>query len=319
MVVNASMLLAWRTGDVTATESDAESILAAIRDEPLGPEVVSLRATATNFACYTAMERRDLEGARRLLADFDGAAGGMHVVPIVWLHEVRSRVALAADDPHGALRHLETLQRELDELGADPATLAWRLPAAIARSRTGDEAAARVLLSEQVELAARWGSPTDHGAALRVAARFEPDAEVRADRLAEALAVLETGQDRLEHAKALTDQAETWRALGRRTDARAGLNAAAEMVEACGSPAVRNRVAAALEAIGDRPRRAIALGAESLTASERRVASLAVEGRSNRDIAQELFVSPKTVENHLGRVYSKLGIGNRRELAGALA
>jgi DNA-binding CsgD family transcriptional regulator len=48
------------------------------------------------------------------------------------------------------------------------------------------------------------------------------------------------------------------------------------------------------------------------------VAGLAVQGRTNRDIAQELFVSPKTVENHLGRVYSKLGIGNRRELAGAL-
>jgi DNA-binding CsgD family transcriptional regulator len=62
----------------------------------------------------------------------------------------------------------------------------------------------------------------------------------------------------------------------------------------------------------------IALGADSLTASERRVASLASSGRSNRDIAQELFVSPKTVENHLGRVYTKLGIGNRRELAGAL-
>lgn len=49
------------------------------------------------------------------------------------------------------------------------------------------------------------------------------------------------------------------------------------------------------------------------------LAGPAVQGRSNRDIAQELFVSPKTVENHLGRVYSRLGIGNRRELAGALA
>ena len=47
--------------------------------------------------------------------------------------------------------------------------------------------------------------------------------------------------------------------------------------------------------------------------------ALAVSGRTNRDIAQELFVSPKTVENHLGRVYAKLGIGSRRELAGALA
>ena len=131
--------------------------------------------------------------------------------------------------------------------------------------------------------------------------------------------MLEQSHDRLEHAKALIDQAETWRALGRRTDAREGLTHAADLAAACGAPAVQNRIAEALGALGDRPRRVIALGAESLTASERRVASLAISGRSNRDIAQELFVSPKTVENHLGRVYTKLGIGNRRELAGALA
>ena len=59
-------------------------------------------------------------------------------------------------------------------------------------------------------------------------------------------------------------------------------------------------------------------GTQSLTASERRVAQLAGEGRSNRDIAQELFVSPKTIENHLGRVYVKLGITSRRQLAGVL-
>jgi DNA-binding CsgD family transcriptional regulator len=49
------------------------------------------------------------------------------------------------------------------------------------------------------------------------------------------------------------------------------------------------------------------------------VAELAGAGRSNRDIAQDLFVSPKTVENHLGRVYVKLGIAGRRELVHALA
>jgi DNA-binding CsgD family transcriptional regulator len=59
-------------------------------------------------------------------------------------------------------------------------------------------------------------------------------------------------------------------------------------------------------------------GADSLTASERRIAELASAGRSNRDIAQDLFVSPKTVENHLGRVYMKLAITGRRELAAAL-
>jgi DNA-binding CsgD family transcriptional regulator len=241
------------------------------------------------------------------------------VVPTIWLHEIRSRVALAGDDPHAALRTLDTLRHELDGLGADPASLAWRLPAALAYSRIGEEEQARAALAEHVALARRWGEPSDLGAALRVAARFERDAEVRAERLAEAVAVLEPAHDRLEHAKSLVDQAETWRTLGRRTDAREGLNAAADLATACGSPAVRERIAVALEALGDRPRRGVAPGPDSLTASERRVAGLAVEGRSNRDIALELFVSPKTVENHLGRVYTKLGIGSRRELAGALA
>jgi len=318
IVLNASMLLAWRTGDVVGTETDAESVLAAIRHEPLGPEVLSLRATATNFACFTAMERRDLPAATALLAELDATRGDLHVVPLIWLHEIRSRVSLAADDPHGALRHLDVLRRELDDAGADPASLAWRLPAAIAYSRIGEDEKARAALAEHVDLARRWGSPTDVGAALRVAARFEAEAEVRSEKLADAVGVLERAHDRLEHAKSLVDQAETWRALGRRTDAREGLTNAAAIAAGCGAPALQKRIAEALEAIGDRPRRVISLGAESLTASERRVASLASSGRSNRDIAQELFVSPKTVENHLGRVYTKLGIGNRRELAGAL-
>ncbi len=81
---------------------------------------------------------------------------------------------------------------------------------------------------------------------------------------------------------------------------------------------VRQRAAEALQALGDRPRTLTSSGQDSLTASERRVAGLAVSGRTNRDIAHELFVSPKTVENHLGRIYVKLGITGRRELARAL-
>jgi DNA-binding CsgD family transcriptional regulator len=57
---------------------------------------------------------------------------------------------------------------------------------------------------------------------------------------------------------------------------------------------------------------------EQLTASERRVAELAAEGRSNPEIAQALFVTRKTVETHLGRVYRKLDISGRGKLAHAL-
>ncbi|MEV4423256.1 helix-turn-helix transcriptional regulator [Patulibacter sp. NPDC049589] len=60
-------------------------------------------------------------------------------------------------------------------------------------------------------------------------------------------------------------------------------------------------------------------GRDALTPGERRIAGLAAAGRTNREIAQELYVTPKTVENQLGRVYRKLGITSRHDLPGALA
>lgn len=318
MVANCAMVLSWRRGDVGTTESEAESVLAAIQHEPPGPESVSLRATAAHFGCFAALERRDLAAAITLLADLDGFAGGARVTPLIWLQEVRARVRLAAGDPVGALQHLERLRAQLADLRVDPAALAWRLPAAIAHSRLGQDELARTRLAEQIALTEQWGSASDHGAALRVAARFESDPVVREAHIGVALAVLEAAPDRLELAKALVDQAETWPVLGRRTESRELLARAGDLARSCGSPAVRQRASSALEALGDRPRRDAAAGPASLTASERRVATLAVIGHTNRDIAQELFVSPKTVENHLGRVYTKLGIASRRELVSAL-
>lgn len=318
MAANAAQVLAWRVGDVTTTEAEAEAVLAAVAHEPVTPEVLSLRATATHFTCYVAMERRDLATAKAALATLDQAEEGVRVIPLVWLLEIRARVSLAEDDPHGALRHLESLRRTLTAADVDPAGLAWRLPAAIAHSRLGQDAEADRLLAEQVAMARAWGSPTEVGSALRVSARFDPDPVTRAERLEEAVQVLAGAHDRLEHTKALVDRAESWRTQGRRTEARELLVEAAEAAEACGATALQRRAADALAALGDRPRRTTAPGPDALTASERRVATLAVIGRTNRDIAQELFVSPKTVENHLGRVYTKLGIASRRELATAL-
>ena len=73
-----------------------------------------------------------------------------------------------------------------------------------------------------------------------------------------------------------------------------------------------------LAATGARPRKILLGGVDSLTASERRVAQLAAEDMSNKAIAQELFVTVKTVEVHLSSVYRKLDIGSRRQLAGAI-
>ncbi len=69
---------------------------------------------------------------------------------------------------------------------------------------------------------------------------------------------------------------------------------------------------------GARPRRDALSGRDALTSSELRVARLAAEGRTNNEIAQLLFVTPRTVESHLTSSYSKLGIQSRRHLPGAL-
>ena len=86
----------------------------------------------------------------------------------------------------------------------------------------------------------------------------------------------------------------------------------------CGALPLAEHARSELYAAGARPRTEALSGPSSLTASERRVVDLAAAGRTNRDIAQALFVPPKTVEVHLSNAYRKLGIRSRRELRGAL-
>ncbi|WBQ05077.1 helix-turn-helix transcriptional regulator [Kribbella sp. CA-293567] len=323
MVSNVEDFLAWRCGDIAAMEADADAVLAAVASEELSPQVIALRVTAVNFGAYAALDRGDLATAVALLADFDEqTAGTPRVIPAMWLHEVRARIALEQDDPVAALEHAYRLRDEMAAAQVDPPAVPWRTPAAWALLRLGSEesvAEARELASDQLDLARRWGAASDLGAALRLTAKVDVGQGARrVTTLEEAVVVLEGSPARLELAKALVDLGEAYRVLGRRTDAREALARGGELAASCGSTVVRQRAAEALQALGDRPRTLTSSGQDSLTASERRVAGLAVSGRTNRDIAHELFVSPKTVENHLGRIYVKLGITGRRELARAL-
>jgi DNA-binding CsgD family transcriptional regulator len=199
----------------------------------------------------------------------------------------------------------------------DPPTIPWRGPATRAALLLGEHELALELAAEQLDVARRWGAATEVGAALRLLAHADPAA--RLDLLTESVDVLERSPARLELARSLVDLGEALRVARKRTDGREPLHRAIELAGECGSVVLRTRATEALEALGDRPRRQVVVGAEALTASERRVADLAATGRANREIAQELFVTPKTVENHLGRIYTKLGIAGRRDLARVLA
>jgi len=177
---------------------------------------------------------------------------------------------------------------------------------------------ARQMARDDLERARRWGAASGVGVALRATALVEGDAG-SVGRLREAVAVLEGSPARLEYARALTDLGAALRRGNRRAEARAALQDGLDLAGRCGARALAQRARTELRAAGGRPRQPLGGRGQQLTVSERRIAELAAEGRSNPEIAQALFVTRKTVETHLGHVYRKLDVPGRQQLSRALA
>lgn len=227
---------------------------------------------------------------------------------------------------HAARGDHETAAADLLSLGADagrwgivnPAAIGWRSAAAVSRSALGDRDAARALAEEETELARRWGAAREIGVALR-AAGLVTGGDEGIELLGQAVNVLRGSSARLELARALGDLGSARRRAGNRAAARDLLRESLDLGYALGGHAVAARAREELVAAGGRPRRNASRGRDALTPSELRVAELAAGGRTNRQIAQALFVTQRTVENHLTSAYAKLGITARPELAAVLA
>jgi DNA-binding CsgD family transcriptional regulator len=151
------------------------------------------------------------------------------------------------------------------------------------------------------------------GVALRVAGLARGGEEGLA-ALEESVAVLAQSPAALERARSLVEWGAALRRAGRRHVARPALSHGLDAAARCGARPLIARAREELRIAGARPRRDWTSGVEALTPSELRIVGLAREGRSNRQIAQELFLSIKTVEGHLARAYGKLEITTRREL-----
>jgi DNA-binding CsgD family transcriptional regulator len=136
--------------------------------------------------------------------------------------------------------------------------------------------------------------------------------------LREAVAVLAHSPARLEYARALVDLGAALRRGNSRSEARQLLRQGLELAHRCGASALVKLANEELAATGAHARTILLTGLDALTASERRVAHMAAEDLSNKEIAQALFVTVKTVEQHLSRVYRKLDISSRRQLGDAL-
>jgi DNA-binding CsgD family transcriptional regulator len=109
------------------------------------------------------------------------------------------------------------------------------------------------------------------------------------------------------------------RRRNRRTEARELLREALDAAHRVGAKRLAEQAETDLRATGARPRRVVLTGLDSLTASERRVAELAGQNLTNREIAQLLFITDRTVEGHLTSVFRKLRLDSRTKLPAALA
>ena len=192
----------------------------------------------------------------------------------------------------------------------------WQSLRARAMSLLGRDEEALEEMAAELERARATEATSTIGRCLRQLGELEREAGV--ERLREAVELLSGASARLEYARALGALGASLRRYGQRVESREPLREALELASACGCEPLVEQVRSELHAAGSRPRITALGGVESLTARETRVAGLVAEGRTNRDVAQALFVTPKTVEVHLSNVYRKLGIRSRRELAGAL-
>ena len=234
------------------------------------------------------------------------------------LLEPRARLRIARGEVEQGLADLLAAGEHMESFGIrNPSYSAWRSDGALVAHGLGDRHEASRLVGEEVELARRWGAPRPVGVALRAAGLIEGGDE-GIELLRESVDVLATSQAQLERAKSFTELGAALRRANQRASARTFLHEGLELAHRCGAIVLVERAHAELLATGARPRRLVRSGVDSLTPSERRVAQMATEGQTNREIAQALFVTPKTVETHLSHVYRKLGIQARSQLAGAM-
>jgi DNA-binding CsgD family transcriptional regulator len=193
----------------------------------------------------------------------------------------------------------------------------WKAFGAPALASLGESQTAARLAREQLAVARRVGAPRALGLSLR-AAGLAIGGDEGLGLLEEAVSTLERSPARLELAHAHANLGAELARAGRRREGRDAQRRAIQLAEECGALALAESARAELHAGPGRRARAELTGPGALTAAEWRVCRQVAEGRTNREVAQALFVTEKTVERHLSSAYHKLGIRSRFQLPAAI-
>jgi DNA-binding CsgD family transcriptional regulator len=308
-------LVRYRIGMLDEAQADAQSCI------ELGSHVEwqLFLPAAVSALMDVHLERGELSEAGAALSELEAIERDRESVFYQPLRVSHARLRLAEHRPAEAVVVLNDCARWEAAWGKrNPVWPEWRLVAAPAHAALGNSDEARRLAGEQLEGAEAFGSARTLGRALRVAGLLD-DGKESIELLRRAVVELERSTAKLDLAHALVDLGAALRRENQRAAAREPLREGMDIAHRCGATALAGSAREELQATGARPRTAVLTGVESLTASELRVARMAAEGMGNREIAQALFVTRKTIEGHLSNSYRKLDIGSREELPGALA
>ena len=305
---------AW-IGDLGGAESDAVTALALLpADDPI------VRPTALSALTDVHIERgahaQALAHAARRLADRRGAADARHQPGAGLARPARPADGRSERRPERSRggRPAIAVDRVRQPVRADVA----QLRGARLRPASGSTIGRASWSRRSSRSRGRFGAPEPIGEALRVRALLAPGGEM-VELAREAVDVLAGSELRVAHARALIDLGAALRRGGHRRDAREPLREGLDLANRCGSVVETDRAMDELRATGARPRRPAVSGVDSLSAQERRVAAMATEGLSNREIAEALFLTRRTVEMHLTGAYRKLDVSGRGDLPAALA
>lgn len=226
----------------------------------------------------------------------------------------RGRFRMASGDPASALEDLLECGRRLEIWQMDnPAILPWRSEAALACVATGQWERAQQLAGAELHAARRWGTARTEGVALHALGRASP-ASMAGSLLTDATLCLERSPAGLALARALLDLGAFARGQGDLDGARTHLRRAAELADRSHAKPLVARISDELAALDQLTARRAGPWGETLTKQECRVADLALEGQTNRQIAETMSVTRRCVEQHLSSVYRKLGVKGRSEL-----
>jgi DNA-binding CsgD family transcriptional regulator len=310
-------LLKLRLGALPEADGAARVALRVLQEGDFAPGL-GFAATVLSDIAVEAGELGEAQALLDLLPQQGWPAG----VGTVLIPAARGRLRLAQGRAADALADFQACQALF---GAE----AWGMPirdtgyvharsgAALALLRLGERQEACELADAELADVRVFGAPRARGIALRTAGQARGGQEGLA-LLRDSVAVLDRSPALLERARSLTELGAALRRSGQRAAARDPLARALELAARCGARPLTARARDELKAAGARPRRPWRTGADALTPSELRVARLAADGRSNREIAGELYVTLKAIEGHLAHTYAKLGIEGRGQLPQAL-